>query len=256
MALDPSTTGKADSTTAQPIAGRLSDIYGRKSILLVSYILFIVGTFASGAGLTFNQIIAGRLVAGIGGGGMMILVSILITDLVPPIQIAAWRSYVNVAATVGRSLGGPVGGWLADNVGWRWSFLGQVPFLVLAIVFIAFKLETPTEEKAQKGSRKNLGSKLGQIDFIGASLMVGCITTLLLILDLGGQKIPWSSPFITGLAVAAVIFGAVFCWYDLKIARLPIFSPSLLLQRSVWTSYSISMFQVAAQVGVLNQHLY
>lgn len=180
----------------------------------------------------------------------MILVSILITDLVPPIQVAAWRSYVNVAATVGRSLGGPVGGWLADTVGWRWSFIGQIPFLVIAIIFIAFKLKIREEEKAQRRSRRNLGSKLGQIDFIGALLMVGCIITLLLLLDLGGQRIPWSAPIIPGLGVAAIIFGAVFCWYDSRIARVPIFSPELLLQRGVWTSYLISMFQIAAQVGV------
>lgn len=52
---------------------------------------------------------------------MTVLVVIVITDLVPIQESATWRSYVNVAATTGRSLGGPVGGWLADAIGWRWS---------------------------------------------------------------------------------------------------------------------------------------
>jgi len=238
------------SCASQPVAGRLSDIYGRKSVLLVSYVFFVLGTLGSGVGLTMGQVIAGRLVAGIGGGGMTVLVSILITDLVPKLQVAAWRSYVNVAATLGRSLGGPVGGWLADTVGWRWSFIGQVPLVLFAMVFIWWRLKTPVEQEASTRKRHNLGSKLGQIDFIGALLLVGFIVTLLLILDLGGQRLPWSSPIIISLAVAAIVFGAAFFWYDSKIARLPVFSPSLLLQRDVWTSYSIALLQVAAQVGV------
>lgn len=238
------------STAAFPIAARLSDIYGRRGVLLFSYALFVVGTIGSGIGRTMSQVIAGRLVAGIGGGGMTVLVSILITDLVPKIQIAAYRSYVNVAATIGRALGGPTGGWLADTVGWRWSLIGQAPFIVVAMIFICFKLETSVEEGELHGKRKNLASKLGQIDFIGALLIMGAVVTLLLILDLGGQRVKWSSPIIIGLAVSTIVLGATFCWYDSKIARVPIFTPALLVQRNVWVSYSVSMFQVAAQVGV------
>jgi hypothetical protein len=73
----------------------------------------------SGIGSTLWQVILGRVVSGIGGAGMTALVSILITGMRLR-QVAAWRSYVNVAATTGRSLGGPVGGFLADTIGWRW----------------------------------------------------------------------------------------------------------------------------------------
>lgn len=65
-------------------------------------------------------VILGRILSGSVGAGMTVLVSILITDLVPVRESAAWRSYINVAATTGRSLGGPLGGWMADAVGWRW----------------------------------------------------------------------------------------------------------------------------------------
>ena len=66
------------------------------------------------------QVILGRVISGAGASGMTTLVSILITDLVPLREVAAWRSYVNVVATTGRSIGGPLGGSLADTVGWRW----------------------------------------------------------------------------------------------------------------------------------------
>jgi MFS family permease len=65
-------------------------------------------------------VILGRVMSGGVAGGMGVLVSIIVTDLVPIREIAGWRAYTNVVATTGRSIGGPVGGWLADVVGWRW----------------------------------------------------------------------------------------------------------------------------------------
>jgi predicted MFS family arabinose efflux permease len=76
--------------------------------------------FSSGLGQSLPQVVFGRLVAGVGGAGINCLVSIVIADMVPIREVASWRSYVNIAATTGRSLGGPLGGWLTDTVGWRW----------------------------------------------------------------------------------------------------------------------------------------
>jgi MFS family permease len=67
-----------------------------------------------------GQVIAGRLIGGAGGAGMSSVVSFLIADLVPLRDVATYRSYVNIVQTVGRSCGGPIGGWLAESLGWRW----------------------------------------------------------------------------------------------------------------------------------------
>ena len=72
------------------------------------------------------EVIFGRILSGSVGAGMTVLVSILLTDIISVREVAAWRAYVNVAATTGRSLGGPLGGWLADLVGWRW-YVSSVP---------------------------------------------------------------------------------------------------------------------------------
>ncbi len=74
----------------------------------------------SGLGQSMLMVILGRVVSGGVAGGITVLVSVVMTDLVPIREVAAWRAYANVVATIGRSLGGPVGGWLADVVGWRW----------------------------------------------------------------------------------------------------------------------------------------
>ncbi|KAG4413482.1 hypothetical protein IFR04_013383 [Cadophora malorum] len=254
------TTSYALATCAvQPITGKLSDIYGRKSVLLVSYVLFAVGSVICGIGQTMWQVIAGRVIAGLGAAGMTVIVSILITDLVPLIQVASWRSYVNVVATIGRSIGGPLGGFLADTVGWRWSFIGQGPIITLAIILIALRLPAhtsppdsspPTQSKPHYQSARQ-PSKLHRVDFIGATLLASTIVSLLGALSLGGQKYPWSHPIVIGLGVAAIVLGVLFVLFEVYGALEPVFPPSMIVKRDVATAYGIITLQAAAQLGMM-----
>ena len=85
-----------------------------------AYILFVLGTAGSGLGMSMGQIIAARAIQGAGGAGMVCMVSILLTDLLPFHEVALYRSYVNVVQTVGRSCGGVIGGFFASALSWRW----------------------------------------------------------------------------------------------------------------------------------------
>lgn len=105
---------------SQPLYGKLSNIYGRKALLLTAYVLFAVGCLICGLAENMSTVIIGRLISGAGGSGMSSVVSFLIADLVPLRDVATYRSYVNIVQTVGRSCGGPMGGWLAETMGWRW----------------------------------------------------------------------------------------------------------------------------------------
>ena len=105
---------------AQPLYGKLSDIYGRKSCLQGAYTLFAVGTAMSGLGRSIGEVIVGRAVQGCGGAGMVSMVSIIIADLVPLHEVAQMWSYVNILQTTGRSCGGFIGGVLTQTLGWRW----------------------------------------------------------------------------------------------------------------------------------------
>ncbi len=105
---------------AQPLYGKMADIYGRKACLQTSYLLFVVGTTASGLGRSLGEVIVGRAVQGAGGTGMVSMVSIVITDLVPLSEVATLWSYVNILQTTGRSCGGFLGGLLTQTLGWRW----------------------------------------------------------------------------------------------------------------------------------------
>ena len=105
---------------AQPLYGKLSDIYGRKACLQTSYFLFTLGTAGTGLGQTMGQVIAARALQGCGAAGMTSMVSIIVTDLVPLHEVATLRSYINVLQTTGRSCGGVIGGALTQALGWRW----------------------------------------------------------------------------------------------------------------------------------------
>lgn len=107
-------------TCAQPLYGKLSDIFGRKEALLFGYAVFGLGSLFCGIAQTMAQLCIARAVAGIGGGGMTAVVSILITDIVPLRERGIWQGYINLIYAVGTSTGAPLGGLLADSIGWRW----------------------------------------------------------------------------------------------------------------------------------------
>lgn len=195
-----------------------------------------------------SVLILGRVISGAGSSGMTTLVSILITDLVPLRDVATWRSYVNVVATTGRSIGGPLGGWLADTVGWRWSFSGQVPLAGLAIVLVAITLPSRLGHHLDETSHR---TKLGRIDFFGALMLTFSILGLLVPLEIGGDRVSWSSPTIILLLVGAAFFGALFLATEGWLAKEPIVPLSLLRHRDVVASSFVMVFQSAAQVGLM-----
>lgn len=178
---------------------------------------------------------------------MTTLVSILLTDLVPLREVASWRSYVNVAATTGRSIGGPLGGWLADTVGWRWSFLGQAPLAGIALILISITL--PSRVRSDQDNKRK-GSKLARVDFLGGFFMTLCILGFLFPLEIGGDRIPWNHPLIFGLFGGACAFGLLFLATEASFAKEPIIPIVVLWNREVVASSFVMICSAGAQVGV------
>jgi MFS family permease len=100
--------------------GKLSDIFGRKQALLFAYALFGTGCLLCGLARDMNELIAARAFAGIGGGGMTTVVSILMSDIVPLRERGTWQGYINIIFAMGASMGAPLGGLFADNISWLW----------------------------------------------------------------------------------------------------------------------------------------
>ncbi|KAH7363260.1 major facilitator superfamily transporter [Plectosphaerella cucumerina] len=234
----------------QTMYGKLSDIYGRRALLIAAYSLFAIGCVLVGIGRSMGQVILGRVISGCGGSALSVLAMLLITDLVPIRDAAAWQAGLNLAATTGRSLGGPVGGWLADTIGWRWSFLGQVPIFLLAILLCLIYLPKHTENaKTQFDEPK--GSSLARIDFLGAALLALTILAFLVPIEIGGTKVPWTHPVIFVLLGTAIVFAGLFAATEEWWAEEPIFPLDLLRHRDIVLGYVVSSAQAAAQLGLM-----
>ncbi|KAF9445143.1 MFS general substrate transporter, partial [Macrolepiota fuliginosa MF-IS2] len=127
-------------TSFQPLSGKLSDIFGRKSCILSAYIIFAIGCTLCGSARNMNMLIACRALAGIGGGTMAALASITISDLVPLRSRGTWQGIMNVVWACGNIAGSSLGGFLADTIGWRWCFFVQLPLVFISILSVFFFL--------------------------------------------------------------------------------------------------------------------
>ncbi|KAK0713926.1 major facilitator superfamily domain-containing protein [Lasiosphaeria miniovina] len=252
------------AAATQTLYGKLSDIYGRKWLVIVAYSVFALGCAIISVGQTMWQVVLGRVISGAGASGMTTLVSVLITDMLPIREVAQWRSFVNIIATTGRSVGGPLGGWLADVIGWRWSFSGQVPVIGVAIVLCAIYLPgpnsapaastgtaaaTPTSGDNSSTPLVSRKSKFSRIDFKGSFVFALMILALLFPMELGGVTVPWSHPLIAGLFVLSAALLAVFIAVERR-APEPIL-PLDIFNRDASFSFLIMGLQSAAQIGLM-----
>ncbi|ETS87253.1 hypothetical protein PFICI_01081 [Pestalotiopsis fici W106-1] len=235
----------------QSLYGKLSDIFGRKPLLLLCYGLFAIGcAISSGVGQSLWQVIIGRVVSGSGSAGMTVLVALIITDLAPLREVAAWQSYLNIVSTTGRSIGGPLGGWLTDTIGWRWSFLGQAPIFAAATLICWFVLP-PLKPESNTTSDGRLSKKLGRIDFTGAALLGLGIFALMLPAEIGGSRLPWSHPLILGLFVTGALLLGLFFLVEKNWAREPIFPVRLLHNKNAVLCFIINGCQMSAQLSMM-----
>ena len=212
----------------QPVYGKLSDIFGRKPCLLFAYVVFGIGSTCCGLAQNMSQLIAARGFAGIGGGGMTTVVAILLSDVVTLRERGTWQGYINIIYASGSAAGAPLGGLLADSIGWRWAFIAQGPLCVLAFLAVALILDLPKEDHS------HWKEKVMKIDFLGASVLVTAVFGLLLGLD-RGSNVGWSDPVsIAGLCMMPLF--ALFILVEKKVAN-PFAPLRIILNRSLFACY-------------------
>jgi EmrB/QacA subfamily drug resistance transporter len=193
------------STVVAPLYGKLSDIYGRRGMMLVALGVFMAGSAAAAAAPSMLMLILGRGLQGIGGGGIVPLTQSIIADAVPPRERGYYQAYTGSVWIIAGA-GGPVlGGVIAEHLHWSVIFWLNVP-LGLAAALLSHRLLklVPRHERAHK------------LDLIGAGLMVSSAIALLLALTWGGTRYPWLSQQILSLMVAAAVLSAVFIWWVLR----------------------------------------
>jgi len=199
------------STISVPISGKLSDIFGRKKLFIVAIVVFVLGSALSGISQNMAELVGFRAFQGLGAGMLFSMTFAVIGDLFPPAQRARWQGVIGAVFGLASVIGPLVGGYLTDHASWRWNFYINVPVGLLALFMIStFMPHIPVDKKDQK------------IDFLGAGLLAGGLSALLLGLVWGGNQYAWGSWEVIGMFVLSPLLIALFARVEHAHAKDPI----------------------------------
>ena len=200
------------STATIPIAGKLGDMFGRKWLMLAAVVIFLLGSILSGAAPSMFWLVIFRGLQGIGSGALMSNAFAVIGDLFPSsAKRAKWQGFIAAAFGMASVFGPSLGGFITDNLNWRWVFYVNMPVGLVALLALIFTLPN----KPGVGRRK--------IDWFGSAAIIGAVVSLLLALTWGGQKepngYPWLSPQIIGLFAGAIVLTGLFLFIERRAAE-------------------------------------
>lgn len=238
------------SAALQPIFGKLSDIFGRRPLLLICTLLFALGCLICGLTNSLLWLVIGRFITGCGGSGMTCLGTITMSDLIPLRERGYYQGLANVCFGLGSASGGIVGGLIADNFGWSYVFLFQVPLALLCFFGLYFNLHLP-EGSPGNGSPGHIGEKLKRVDFLGAFCLVTFLMTLLTAASLGGKDIAYDSNLFIGLCLVSALFFFLFIFVESSVSEEPIIPMHLLKVRTIISSSLTNWFYTMAIFTIL-----
>ena len=230
------------STVMVPIYGKLSDLFGRKSIFLIGVVLFLIGSAASGAAQTMNQLIAFRAFQGLGAAALMPIAIAVIGDLFTPRERGKWQGVTGAVFGLSSILGPTAGGWITDHSTWRWVFYVNVPIGIVALLVLIFLMPTLRSKATGKVA----------IDYLGAVLLILGTVPLLLGFTWAGSTYPWLSWQVISLFVGSVVAITLFILYEHRLEKRnaqPIIDPSLFTNRIFSVSVLITMITSMGMFG-------
>jgi EmrB/QacA subfamily drug resistance transporter len=209
------------STATTPLWGKLGDMFGRKTVFQVSIVIFLIGSVLCGQAHSMIELITFRGLQGLGGGGLMVLSMAIIGDVVPPRDRGKYQGVIGAVFGVASVLGPLLGGFLVDNLNWRWVFYVNLPVGAIALVVISVAL-----------AKKNPDHR-PRIDYLGTFLIAAASVCLVLITSLGGSTWAWGSGPVVACGVGAVVLLVLFVLVErraaepvmpLKLFRNPVFA--------------------------------
>jgi EmrB/QacA subfamily drug resistance transporter len=236
------------TTVSTPIWGKLGDLYGRKGVFLTSIGIFLVGSALCGmAGSAMLggpadgmvELIAFRAIQGLGAGGLMVGVMAIIGDLVSPRERGRYQGMIAGIMALAMVAGPLVGGFITDNLSWRWAFYVNLPLGGLALIILATQMHLPKYRTEHR------------IDWLGAGLLSIGITALVLITTWGGSEFAWMSTQIIGLALVVVVSLTAFAFVERR-APEPILPLHLFTNRNFALISGVGFLLGFAMFGAMN----
>ncbi|KAL4965313.1 putative MFS drug transporter [Aspergillus stella-maris] len=216
------------STCFQLIYGRLSDIWSRKSVLFVGLAIFFFGSLAASLSQSATQLIVFRAFTGVGGGGLMTVAQMIVSDVVPLRERGKYQGILGAVVAIANGIGPVIGGALSSISpdSWRWIFRLNLPLTALTTLAVFFFMPL----RPVTGDWK---VKLRAIDFIGAALALAGTAVLLLGLNWGGGEYPWASAHVIATLIVGFAVCVAFVVWQWKGAAYPLMPMHIFRSRIV-----------------------
>jgi EmrB/QacA subfamily drug resistance transporter len=215
------------STVSTPLYGKFGDMFGRKPVFLAAILIFLAGSVLSGLSQSMDELIGFRAMQGVGAGGLMVGAQAIIGDIVPPRERGRYMGLIGAVFGVASVAGPLLGGFLVEDLSWRWVFYVNLPVGVLAVAIVVTRLHLHTPSTRHR------------IDYLGALLLAGGVSALTLLTTWGGDEYAWGSAEIVGLAAAGLALLALFVWQERR-------APEPILPLDLFRS---GVFRVATVMG-------
>ncbi|KAI9171677.1 Efflux pump dotC [Paramyrothecium foliicola] len=216
-----------------PTWGKISDIFGRKPVLLAAVATFWVGSLLCALANSMGMLIGARAIQGVGGGGIIVLPNICVSDLFSMRNRGMYFGILGMVWALASAVGPVLGGVFTSQVSWRWCFWINLPLCGVGgvILFFVLKLHNP---------RTPWKEGLAAIDWVGSLLIIGGTLMLLLGLEFGGVQHPWSSPTVICLIIFGFVTLGIFVVAEWKWAKYPVIPVHLFSHRTSVAAYGLA----------------
>jgi EmrB/QacA subfamily drug resistance transporter len=207
------------STVVTPLYGKLGDLYGRKTVLQVAIVLFLIGSALCGAAQSMSELIAFRALQGLGGGGLMVTTMAVVGDIIPPRDRGKYQGFFGAVFGVSTVIGPLLGGFFVDSLSWRWIFYVNLPLGLIALGVIGVVFHAKATHQQHK------------IDYLGAAVLTAGLSAIVLFTSLGGTTYSWGDPLIIALIAIGVAMIVLFPFVEMRAAE-PILPLALFRNRT------------------------